>query len=284
MTTVKELNTISQPNWCPGCGNFGIMIALKEAIVQLNIPQENILQVSGIGCSGKLPHWVKTYGFHGIHGRALPVATAAKLTNHRLAVIAHVGDGDCYSIGTNHLIHAARRNINITCIVHNNQIYGLTKGQAGPTSRLGMKTKSTPRGSIENPINPLELAITSGATFVARGYAGDTEHLASLIAAAVRHKGFAFIDVLQPCVTFNKINTFDWFQKRVYKLDKKYDPANKEEAYKKAGEWGRKIPIGVIYKEKKPDYSDELIQIKRQPLVLHNINNVSIKSLQEELM
>ncbi|MBW2987771.1 2-oxoacid:ferredoxin oxidoreductase subunit beta [Candidatus Woesearchaeota archaeon] len=284
MTTVKELNIVEQPNWCPGCGNFGILIALKDAIAQLDVPQENVLQVSGIGCSGKLPHWIKTYGFHGVHGRALPVATAAKLSNHKLTVIADVGDGDCYSIGTNHFIHAARRNINITCIVHDNQIYGLTKGQAGPTTGLGMKTKSTPRGSIEYPIDPLQLAITSGATFVARGYAGDTEHLASLIVSAVKHKGFSLIDVLQPCVTFNKKNTFDWFKKRVYKLDKKYDPSNKEESYKKAGEWGRKIPIGIIYKEKKPTYSDELIQIKRQPLVMHNINNVSIKSLQEELM
>jgi 2-oxoglutarate ferredoxin oxidoreductase subunit beta len=284
MPTINELNTIAQPNWCPGCGNFGILMALKNAIVQLNIPNENILLVSGIGCSGKLPHWIKLYGFHGIHGRALPVATGAKLANHKLTVIAHVGDGDCYSIGTNHFIHAARRNINITCLTHNNQIYGLTKGQAGPTSDKGMKTKTTPRGSIETPINPLTLALTTGATFVARAYAGDVEHLASLIVAAVKHKGFAIVDILQPCVTFNKLNTFDWYKKRIYKLDKKYDPANKEEAYKKALEWGKKIPIGIIYQEKKQSYEEELLQLKKLPLVKHSITNINIKPFVEEFM
>ncbi|MBD3259557.1 2-oxoacid ferredoxin oxidoreductase [Candidatus Woesearchaeota archaeon] len=285
MTTINELNTIAQPNWCPGCGNFAILMALKNAVIQLNTPVENFLLVSGIGCSGKLPHWIKLFGFHGIHGRALPVATGAKLANHKLTVIAHVGDGDCYSIGTNHFIHAARRNINMTCLAHNNQIYGLTKGQAGPTSDKGVKTKTTPRGNFETPINPLALAMTSGATFVARGFAGDVDHLTSLIVSAIKHKGFALVDILQPCVTFNKVNTYSWYKKRSYKLDKKYDPSDKEEAFKKANQWGRKIPIGIIYQEKKqPSYEDELPQIKRNPLVKHSISNVSVKPFLEELM
>ena len=209
MVKMTELNTIDRPNWCPGCGDFGILMALKGAIVELNIEPENVAIISGIGCSGKVPHWIRTYGLHGIHGRALPVASAVKLTNHELTVFAVGGDGDGYGIGMCHFIHAMRRNINMTYIVHNNMIYGLTTGQTSPTSEKGTRTKSTPSGAIEVPVNPMALAISSGATFVARTFAGDVKHLQKTIVDAVKHRGFSLVDVFQQCVSYNHVNTYD---------------------------------------------------------------------------
>lgn len=286
MTNFEELSTEDKPTWCPGCGNWGILNALKNALVQLNLPKQNVLIVSGIGCSGHLPEWINTYAFNSLHGRTLPIASAAKLVNHELSVIAVGGDGDGYGIGMGHFIHAMRRNIDITYIVHDNQIYGLTTGQASPTSEKGFKTKSTPHGSIEIPVNPIALAIASDATFVARGFAGDLPHLTKLIIEGIKHKGFALIDVLQPCVSFNTLNTFDYFQKRVYKLEneKKYDNTNKIEAFKKALEWGDKIPIGIFFKSERKTYEEELPQISKTPMVKHKIDNIDISYLMEEFV
>ena len=268
------------PNWCPRCGNYGIIMAVRRALVELEIDPKDVVLIGGIGCSGKLPQWVVGYGFHTLHGRTLPVATGIKLANHELTVIADAGDGDCYGIGVGHLIHAMRRNIDVTCIVHNNQIYGLTTGQTSPTSLKGFKTKSTPEGVIELPVNPIALALGSGASFVARGFAGDSKHLAELIVEGLKHRGFSHIDVLQPCVTFNHLNTYEWFKDRVYKLED-HDVTDKEAAFEKAFEWEKtnseKIPIGIFYKETRPTYREGKPQIAEKPLVKHDINNIDIE-------
>lgn len=285
MVRMIDINTIDKPNWCPGCGDFGILLALKGAVVELNIEPENIVIVSGIGCSGKVPHWIRTYGLHGIHGRALPVVAAAKLSNHELTVFAVGGDGDGYGIGMCHFIHAMRRNIDMTYIVHNNMIYGLTTGQVSPTSEKGMKTKSTPSGVIEVPVNPIALAISTGATFVARSFAGDVKHLQKTIVNAVKHRGFSLVDVFQPCVSFNFINTYDWYKQRIYDLETVgHNPGDKMAAFVRSQEWGEKIPIGVFYKVLSPTYEDELPQIKEMPLVKQGIDKVDISKLMEDFV
>jgi len=282
---MTDLNTIEKPNWCPGCGDFGILLALKKAIIELGIAPENTAIISGIGCSGKVPHWVRTYGLHGIHGRALPVAAAVKLANHELTVFAVGGDGDGYGIGMCHFIHAMRRNIDMTYIVHNNMIYGLTTGQTSPTSEKGMKTKSTPSGVIEVPVNPISLALSSGATFVSRTFAGDVEHLRKTIVDAVKHRGFSLVDVFQPCVSFNRINTYEWYKQRVYDLQAGgHDTSDKQAAFSKAHEWGERIPIGVFYKVSEPTYEDELPQLKDAPLVKQHIGDIDISALMDELV
>lgn len=273
---VKELETGSNCNWCPGCGDFGILVALKQAIFELGLPPEETMLVSGIGCGSQAPHLVKVYGFHSLHGRALPVATAMKMANHKMNVIVIGGDGDGYGIGMSHLIHSARRNYNITYLVQNNQVYGLTKGQTSPTSEHLFQTKSTPEGVIEPPIRPLSLAMSAGATFVARGYAGDIPHLKELIKAGMEHEGFSLIDVLQPCVTFNKLNTYQWYQERIYKLGEEHNPEDRMAAFAKAEEWGEKIPVGCYYREKRWTYEGELPMLSEKALVDHEIDNVDI--------
>lgn len=268
MTAADELRTRTIPDWCPGCGDHAILMCVKGAIAELGLDPSKVLIVSGIGCSSKLPHYVKTYGFHSIHGRALPVATGAKLANHDLHVIVISGDGDCYGIGMGHFIHAVRRNVNLTLIVHDNQIYGLTTGQTSPTSDLGFKTKTTPGGSIERAVMPLSLALGAGGTFVSRGFAGDPKHLKELVKEAITHKGLSLVDVLQPCVTFNRVNTFAWYRERVYKLaESGYVPDDRAKAFDKAMEWEDKIPIGVIYKEEKPPFEESVPALAAGPLV-----------------
>nr|WP_287070045.1 thiamine pyrophosphate-dependent enzyme [Pyrobaculum sp.] len=256
------------PIWCPGCGDYGILEALRRALAELSLPNEQVVVVSGIGCSSQLPHFMKTYGIHGLHGRAVAIASGIKIANPKLKVVVVGGDGDGYGIGLNHMIHAARRNIGITYIVSNNQVYGLTTGQMSPTTLKGVKTKTTPYGSIDEPVNPLALALAAGATYVARGFSGDVAHLAKLIKEALSHRGFALVDVLSPCVTFNKVNTYDWFRARVYKLEESgHDPRDYFQAYKKALEWPTidpvgKIPIGLFYQtEEKPAYEEEMLKI-----------------------
>jgi len=256
------------PIWCPGCGDYGILEALRRALAELAVPNEEVVVVSGIGCSSQLPHFMKTYGIHGIHGRAVAIASGVKIANPRLKVIVVGGDGDGYGIGLNHMIHAARRNAGITYIVSNNQVYGLTTGQMSPTTLRGTKTKTTPFGSVDEPVNPLALALAAGATYVARGFSGDVPHLTQLIKSALVHRGFALVDVLSPCVTFNKVNTYDWFRARVYKLEESsHDPADYLQAYRKALEWPTldpygKIPIGLFYRtEEKPAYEEELLKL-----------------------
>jgi len=288
MATVEELNVKEKMQWCPGCGNFGLLTALKGAIAELGLKRHEVVIASGIGCSGKTPHYLGTYGFESLHGRPLPVASGIKLANTGLTVIAEGGDGDGYGIGAQHFVHIMRRNYDLTYIVHDNQLYGLTTGQASPTSLPGMKTKTTPWGVIETPFNPIAYAINGGATYVARGFAGDIPHLKDLIRGAIAHKGFALVDVFQPCVTFNYLNTYPWFQERVYKLEAAgHDPRDRDKAMEKALEDSRsgykKLPIGLFYEEDRLTYEDQLPQLKDKPLVRHDISDIDISAAYEEL-
>lgn len=255
------------PAWCPGCGNFAILKSFKEAIVELGIEPHQFTIVSGIGQAGKFPHYLKCNTFNGLHGRTLPVATGIRLSNHNMLVAAVAGDGDCYGEGGNHLIHSMRRNINVKLFVHDNQIYGLTKGQASPTSMEGMTTKNQPFGVFSEQLNPMALAVALDCSFAARGYAGDITHLKALMKEAISHKGFSLVDILQPCITFNKTNTYDWYRQRVYHIEPEYNPEDKIEAFKKALEWGDRIPIGIIYKNHRPIFEERISVIKDNPLV-----------------
>jgi len=282
MASIKDLAQDSHTvTWCPGCGNFSILAALKKAIVDSGIEPHNTVIASGIGCSGKTPHFIRTYGFESLHGRSLAAASGIKLANHSLNVIAVGGDGDGYGIGMGHFMHACRRNYDMTYVVHDNQIYGLTTGQTSPTSQKGMKTKSTPDGALEEPVNPIAFSIAAGATFVARGFSGDLVHLSGLIAQGIKHRGFAHIDVFQPCVVWNKVNTFEYFRKKCYKLgeNEKYDPTDRMAAYAKAWEHADGLPIGVLYKEERPTYEDGLPPLKKSPLSKMQIDNINIDGL-----
>jgi 2-oxoglutarate ferredoxin oxidoreductase subunit beta len=282
MVTSKDLNTPMKISWCPGCGNFGILSALKSALAELGLEREQVVIVSGIGCHGKTSDYVNVNTFHGIHGRVLPLATGIKLANPDLTVIGFSGDADCYDEGWDHFCHTVRRNVDVTLIVHNNMILGLTTGQTTATSQTGFRTKSTPFGSITAPLNPIAHALISNGTFVARGFAGDPKHLTSLIMEAIKHRGFNYIDVFQPCVTFNYLNTYEWFRQRVYKLEESgHDYADRKMALEKSFEWGDRIPIGIFYKEERPTYRDGLPHVKDMPLTKMNIEEVDISRLIE---
>ena len=282
MVTLNDYASQVPIAWCPGCGNFGILQAVKKALVALNLEPQRVLFVSGIGQAPKLPHYTQGNVFNGLHGRTLPAATGAKIANHDLTVIGIDGDGGAYGEGVGHLLAAARRNIDMTYLVHNNQVYGLTKGQASPTSDAGFVTKTTPLGAGQ-PLNPLALALASDISFLARGFAGDIEHLSGLIQAGIRFHGFALIDILQPCVSFNHRNTFQWYKERVYKVeDEGYNPSDKAAATAKAQEWGDRIPIGVIYKQERPVFEEQLPQLKAMPLVKQPIDPMRIEALLEE--
>src|SRR5215813_12488100 len=256
--TVKDFKAEVPPDWCPGCGDFGVLNVLQKTCADMGIQPHDLLVVSGIGCSSNLPGFFRSYGMHSLHGRALPFATGAKLGNHALTVIATGGDGDGYGIGLNHFIQAMRRNINLTYVVMNNEIYGLTTGQVSPTSETGMKTKTTPLGNLEGMLNPLALALASGCGYIARGFSGDVKHLVKLYQEGIQYPGFALIDVFSPCVTYNKQNTYDWFRgpkdnPRVYKLEETgHAPTDFHAAIERAREWGDKIPIGLFYRNPNP--------------------------------
>ncbi len=284
MVTVNDYQGIESA-WCPGCGNFGILNAVKSALVELGLEPHQVLMVSGIGQSGKLPHYMKCNTFNSLHGRPVPPAIAAKLANPKLTVIGVSGDGDGYGEGGNHFIHAVRRNHDITYLVHNNQVYGLTKGQASPTSDAGYVTKTTPHGA-PSPVSPLALAIVTGAAFVARGYAGDVKHLSGLIKEGITHKGFSLIDILQPCVSFNHKNTYEWYLERVYKIDdeKDYDPSDKLAALEKAMEWGDRIPTGIIYRQERPAFEEQFPVLAKGTLVEPEINPGSVEKLLDEFL
>lgn len=256
--TVKDLKGHADPDWCPGCGDFGVLHALKQAIAELGLYPHEVLTISGIGCSSNLPGYINTYGMHTLHGRALAVATGAQMANHELKVIVTGGDGDGYGIGGNHFLHTMRRNVDLTYIVMDNQIYGLTTGQLSPTSIKGMKTKSTPFGSVENSINPIPLAIAAGATYVARGYTGQVRHLTDLIKGGIQHRGFSLIDCFSPCVTFNRDNTHEFFKQRTRKIDDSHDPTDFHAAMERAYEWGEEIPIGLFWKREDLPSLDQL--------------------------
>jgi 2-oxoglutarate ferredoxin oxidoreductase subunit beta len=268
MYDLKTYESIDQATWCPGCGDFGIIAAVKQALVQLELAPHQVMFFSGIGCGSKLPHYVKANGFNALHGRGIPVATGFHLANTDLKIIHVSGDGDSYGIGANHLLNAARRNVDMLQLVENNQIYALTKGQYSPTSDKGFITTTTPEGSIEVAVNPLAMALAAGATFIARAFANDVKYLATLIARGVTHKGYALIDVLQPCVTYNHINTKEWYRLRIYKVEDEqgYSPSDREYAFRKATEWGERIPVGVIYESTRPTYEDEVTVLKNGPL------------------
>ena len=240
--------------WCPGCGNFSILECLKDALDELDKQPHEVLVAAGIGQAAKTPQYISANAFCGLHGRGLPAAVAAKMANEKLTVIVNTGDGDSYGEGGNHFIHNIRRNVDITHFVHDNQIYGLTKGQASPTSMEGMVTGVQTDGNISIPFNPILIAIAAGAGFVARAFTGNQEHLTALMKQAIEYNGYALVDILQPCVSFNKLNTYAWYNERVYELDEGYDPTNKIGAMEKAMEFGDRIPIGLIYKEKKESF------------------------------
>ncbi len=285
MAVTMQDYPVTRTEWCPGCGNFGILTALRKALVALDLEPYQVLVVSGIGQAGKLPHYTRCNVLNELHGRTLPAAAGAKLANRDLTVISVGGDGDGYGEGGNHFIYAMHRNMDITCIVHNNQVYGLTKGQASPTSDPGFVTKTTPEGAW-TPINPIALAIASDASFVARGFAGDIEHLTQLIRLGIEHKGFALIDVLQPCVIFNHRNTFGWYRERVYKLDEEggYDLGDKAAAFMKAMEWDERIPIGIVYRKDRAVYGETPPVLNGMPLVKQKLDPRQFEDLLSEFL
>ena len=244
----KDYKSAITPTWCPGCGDYALLSATQKALAELAIPTHQVAIVSGIGCSSNFPHFMATYGMHTLHGRLLPVATGLKLANPRMTVIGTGGDGDGYGIGSGHFTHACRRNVDLTYLVMDNQIYGLTTGQTSPTSSEGHATKSTPQGNIEPPYNPIGTALAEGATFVARGFSGDPKHLAELVRQAIEHKGFSLIDVFSPCVTFNRINTYDWFKETLVPLDG-HDVTDRATAFARSLEHAL-LPYGVFYHDK----------------------------------
>jgi 2-oxoglutarate ferredoxin oxidoreductase subunit beta len=281
MTTLQDYRG-QHPAWCPRCGNFGILNAFKQAMVELGIEPSRLAVVSGIGQSGKFPHYIKCNTFNGLHGRTLPVATGIRLSNHDLIVVAVAGDGDCYGEGGNHLMHAIRRNINVKLFVHDNQIYGLTKGQASPTSMEGMKTKNQPFGVFSGQLNPMALAVALDCSFVARGFSGDGEHLKELVKEAINHKGFSLVDILQPCVTFNRVNTHEWYRQRVYHLEPDYNPEDRIGAFKTALEWGDRIPLGVIYRNHRPILEERIPVISDKPLSKQTFDNINVDETLKE--
>lgn len=271
---MTKIDTINNPfvmnhptSWCPGCGNFSILESLNQALNDLGLTPQEVLMVSGIGQAAKLPHYIHAHGLNTLHGRALPAAMGAHAANHSLRIILTSGDGDTYGEGGNHFIHGIRRNMDIVHIVHDNQIYGLTKGQGSPTTAFGQKTRLQVDGMRPDPLNPVALAISMDCSFVARSFSGDPEHLKSMIEAAMSHKGYALIDVLQPCVSFNEVNTFRWYKERVYKLDPEFDVTDRVKAFEKALEFGDEgIPIGILYKHEKPTFIERIAHVD-EPLV-----------------
>ncbi|MCX8084821.1 MAG: thiamine pyrophosphate-dependent enzyme [Calditerrivibrio sp.] len=273
-----DFNSGKIPNWCPGCGNFAIWNAIKGALAELGINGKDVVNISGIGCSGKMLNYLRTYGFHTLHGRTMPVATGVKLTNHRLTVLVNGGDGDGYGMGVGHFIHAIRKNLDITYLVHNNHVYGLTTGQASPTTDKGIKSKSTPHGVIDEPLNGLLLSFSVGATFIGRGYSGDIDHLKELIKKGLTHKGFSHIEILQPCVTFGKFYGYEYYDQRVYKLGEDYNSSDRDEALKTIMDRDR-LALGVLYKEERLTHEDQLTQLKDKALLENGVNLRNIDDL-----
>ncbi len=286
---MADLKGKVDPDWCPGCGDFGVLAAVQKALVELQIPKHEVATISGIGCSSNFPGFIDTYGMHTLHGRSLPVASGMKLANHGMTVLVTGGDGDGFGIGAGHFVHTMRRNLDLTYIVMDNQIYGLTTGQTSPTSRIGMKTKSMPFGNVDAPVNPISLALAAGATFVARGFSADQKHLTELIKQAIQHKGFSFLDIFSPCVTYNHDNTFQWFRPRVKKLEENpgYDRADFQAAVEKSLLWGDEIPIGVFFERTDvPTAHDAEPVLKPGPLVHQKVGIPAdvAKSFVDELM
>ena len=273
MATFKDFRNSVKTNWCPGCGDFSVQAAIQKAAANIGLEPEEVALITGIGCSGRLSGYINSYGVHGIHGRALPLAQGVKMANKDLTVIASGGDGDGYAIGMGHTIHALRRNMNITYIVMDNQIYGLTKGQTSPSSAVGFVTKSTPKGNIEKNVAPLELALSSGATFVAQGFSSDIKALTKLIEDAINHDGFSFVNVFSPCVTYNKVNTYDWFKEHLTSIEdiENYDPTDKQLAMKTVLEH-ESLVKGIVYQDTTtPSYESQIEELDESALTKRDI-------------
>jgi 2-oxoglutarate ferredoxin oxidoreductase subunit beta len=286
---MADLKGKVDPDWCPGCGDFGVLAAVQKALVELQIPKHEVATISGIGCSSNFPGFIDTYGMHTLHGRSLPVASGMKLANHAMTVLVTGGDGDGFGIGAGHFVHTMRRNLDLTYIVMDNQIYGLTTGQTSPTSRIGMKTKSMPFGNVDAPVNPISLALSAGATFVARGFSAEQKHLTELLKRAIQHKGFSFIDVFSPCVTYNHDNTFQWFRPRVKKLEDNpaYDPSDFQAAVEKSLLWGDEIPIGLFFERTDVPAAHEAEPVLKSGPLVHQDTRIPAdiaKSFIDELM
>ena len=274
MATFKDFRNNVKPNWCPGCGDFSVQAAIQKAAANIGLEPEEVAIITGIGCSGRLSGYINAYGVHGIHGRALPLAQGVKMANRDLTVIASGGDGDGYAIGMGHTIHALRRNMNMTYVIMDNQIYGLTKGQTSPSSAPGFVTKSTPKGNIEKNVAPLELALSSGATFVAQGFSSDIKNLTKLLEDAINHDGFSFVNVFSPCVTYNKVNTYDWFKEHLTNIDdiEDYDASDKEKAMANVLKYGSLLK-GIVYQDTEtPSYESQIEQLDETPLAKKDIH------------
>ncbi|MDG0818883.1 2-oxoacid:ferredoxin oxidoreductase subunit beta [Staphylococcus equorum] len=274
MATFKDFRNNVKPNWCPGCGDFSVQAAIQKAAANIGLEPEEVAIITGIGCSGRLSGYVNSYGVHGIHGRSLPLAQGVKMANKDLTVIASGGDGDGYAIGMGHTVHALRRNMNMTYIVMDNQIYGLTKGQTSPSSAPGFVTKSTPKGNIEQNVKPLELALSSGATFVAQGFSSDIKGLTKMLEDAINHDGFSFVNVFSPCVTYNKVNTYDWFKENLTSIDdiEGFDVTDKSKATQKVLEYDSLIK-GIVYQDTEtPSYESQIEEMEDTPLAKRDIH------------
>lgn len=283
MTTMQDLKSKCDVNWCPGCGNIPLWAAFKNACVKEDWNNTNSCIVAGIGCHGHIVNFTKMTSFEGLHGRPLPVATGVKLANHKLNVFVFSGDGDSLGEGGNHFMHACRRNHDINLFMHDNSIYALTTGQTSPASPDGFVSKSTPKGNIDNMLTPITLAISAGATFVARAYASDIPKLTELMIAAANHKGFSFVDILQPCTTFNHVNTHEMYQKNTYYLDDTHDVTDLDAAFKKSREWGdKKIPLGIFYKVDKPSYESKVPQLQGDALITTSTDRPNMEALYKQ--
>lgn len=283
MATLQDF-TGYKPTWCPGCGDWGIGMAIKTALVEMGMAPSSLMVSFGIGCSGNMNDFLNAYAVHGLHGRAIPTAIGMKLAHHTMPVCAIAGDGDCYGEGGNHFLHACRGNHDVKVIVHDNRVYGLTTGQVAPTADKGYPSKSTPSGIIEVPIDPLSLAITQGATFVAQSFAGDLKHMSEMIKAAFTHKGFALVNILQPCVTFNKKNTYPYYMQRIYKLNETHNPQDKISALQRAMELhDEKFPLGIIYQSSRKTYHEEAVNEVSTPL-LNQERFMDFEALAEEFV
>lgn len=288
MATFKDFRNDVKPNWCPGCGDYSVQASIQRAVANVGLEPENLAVISGIGCSGRISGYINSYGFHSIHGRSLPIAQGLKMSNRDLTVIASGGDGDGYAIGMNHTFHAIRRNMNITYIVMDNQIYGLTKGQTSPRSALGFKTKSTPMGSVEPPVSPMEMALTAGATFLAQGFSTDLKELTELIEAGIRHEGFSLINVYSPCVTYNKVNTYDWYKENLTSLSavEGYNPSDRNMAMQTIMKH-KGLVTGLIYQNtERQSYQNLLNGYSEEPLTKADLDLESehFKKLVSEFM
>lgn len=280
MVTIEDYGDY-ETAWCPGCGNFSILKAVKQALVASQLKPHEVLFVSGIGQAAKSPHYLNANLFNGLHGRSLPVATGAKLANPKLTVIVESGDGCNYGEGGNHFLAAVRRNIDVTLLVHDNQVYGLTKGQASPTTQEGFVTKAQPEGVISSPFNPMAVAVAMQAGFVARGFSGSIDHLSELIQQGIAHRGLALVDVLQPCISFNKVNTFAWYKDRCKPLPPTHDTTDWEKAMKVARQWGDEIPIGIIYRNERPSFDEQFPVLDQGPLVGRDVDQETLKKILE---